>query len=64
MKTETLEMIIEELASALNAERWINESQREKIVRLEEEIGVLKGLLDSRCEGCAGRAAMTEGDNG
>lgn len=62
MKTATLEMIIEELATALNTERWVNESQREKIVKLEEELDILKKLLDNRCDTC-GKSVIKESDS-
>lgn len=62
MKTQTLEMIIEELATALQTERWVNKSQREKIAELEEEIGVLKKLLDNRCDAC-GKSVIKESDS-
>ena len=42
MKTETLEMIIEELASALSLERWRNEQHRIEIDKLKTEIAELK----------------------
>ena len=42
MKTETLEMIIEELASALALERWQNEQRQNEIIKLRKEIVELK----------------------
>lgn len=42
MKTETLELLIEELASALTLERWRNQSAENKIRALEAEIIELK----------------------
>lgn len=42
MKKETLEMIIEELTSALNFERWRTEQQKIEISELEKEIKELK----------------------
>lgn len=38
MKTETLEIIIEELTSALSIARWRNEVSAERISELEKEI--------------------------
>ncbi len=42
MKTETLEIIIEELSSALSLERWKTRTAEAEISRLEQEIKELK----------------------
>jgi hypothetical protein len=42
MKTETLEMIIEELTNALSLERWRNEQKAEEIRRLKARIAELE----------------------
>lgn len=60
MNSTTLEMIIEELASALQTERWISKSLREENSKLKEELAEMKKLLDSRCEACLRRE---ESDN-
>lgn len=58
MKTETLELIIEELASALSLERWRSATAEAESAKLKAEIAELKSLLDSKCEGCAGRIGI------
>jgi regulator of replication initiation timing len=45
MKTETLEMIIEELASALQTERWMSKSLREENSKLKDEVEKLQNDL-------------------
>lgn len=55
MKTQTLEVIIEELASALQIERLVSQSLREENTKLKETAEELKKLLDSKCDACAGR---------
>lgn len=55
MKTQTFEIIIEELASALDIERLISKSLREENSKLKEELAEMKKLLDSRCEACLRR---------
>lgn len=42
MKTETLELIIEELAEALNLERWRLKAAEEEITKLKKEIKELE----------------------
>ena len=42
MKTETLEMIIEELTAALSLERWRNKQHEIEIAKLKKEIKELK----------------------
>ena len=43
MKTETLEVIIEELANSLSLEKWKNEQHMETIHRLKNRIVELEG---------------------
>lgn len=42
MKTETLEIIIEELANNLSLEKWRNEQKQEEIRRLKARIEELE----------------------
>lgn len=42
MKTETLEVIIEELANSLSLEKWKNEQHMETIRRLKNRIDELE----------------------
>lgn len=48
MKTETLEIIIEELASALSLERWKTKMAEAEISKLEAEIKELKNKENSK----------------
>ena len=59
MKTETLELIIEELARALNTERWVNKTLSEENAKLKAELAEVKKLLDSKCDACV---RLTEGE--
>jgi hypothetical protein len=47
MKTETLEMIIEELASALSLERWKNKNAEIEITELKNQIKELAKERDN-----------------
>ena len=42
MKKETLEMVVEELAAALDLERWRNKQHEIEIAKLEKENKELK----------------------
>ena len=42
MKTQTLEMIIEELTSALSLERWKNDMAQADIAKLKDKISELE----------------------
>lgn len=62
MKTQTLELIIEELAAQLAGERWYSQSLREENTKLKEELAEMKKLLHGRCETC-GKSGREESDH-